>query len=134
MADSSSPLEDQFFPYKTEKRWTAIYVALRLKQTDGVTLTANGNLVATYGPAKVITALTNVDHTLITGDHRWYTAVGIRGSFADSGITFGTNNRAGLCIAFKERVKKVIGPRDHEALWVSVADPEGLAAAIADLL
>lgn len=128
---SDSPGDDEFYPYKTQKRWTGLYLTLRLKETDGVTLTANGNLVATYGPAKVVTPLTNIDHTLVTGDHRWYTAVGIRGSFVDSGLTFGTNNQAGLCIAFKERVKKVIGPRDHEALWVSVADPEGLAAAIA---
>lgn len=126
--------EDQYFPYKLEARWKGLYIALRLKKTDGVTLTANGNLVATYGPAKVVTPLTNVDHTLVTGDHRWYTAVGIRGSFVDTGLTFGTNHRAGLCIAFKEPVPKVIGPRDHDALWVSVADAEGLAAAIERLL
>jgi hypothetical protein len=46
--------------------------------------------------------------------------VGLRLSFTDDGITFGTNNKAGVCIAFK----------DHSALWVSVADPQGLAAAI----
>jgi hypothetical protein len=35
-----------------------------------------------------------------------------------------------LCIAFVEKIPKVIGRRDHSALWVSVADPEGLAAAL----
>ena len=56
--------------------------------------------------------------------------MGLRLSFADSGLTFGTNHRRGLCVAFREPVKKVIGLRDHDALWVSVADPEGLAAAL----
>jgi len=56
--------------------------------------------------------------------------VGLRLSFTDDGITFGTNHEAGLCIAFKQKIPKVIGFKDHSALWVSVADPEALAAAI----
>ena len=51
-------------------------------------------------------------------------------SFVDDGLTFGTNHRAGLRIAFIQPVPRVIGFKDHSALWVSVADPEGLAAAI----
>ncbi len=43
----------------------------------------------------------------------------------------GTNYERGLCIAFVEPVPKVIGLRDHSALWVSVADPDGLARALA---
>ena len=93
-------------------------------------LTDEGTIRATFGRVSVETPLTNVDHTLITGPHRWYTAVGLRLSFADDGLTFGTNRDRGLCIAFVERIPKVIGFRDHSALWVSVADPEGLAEAI----
>jgi len=47
------------------------------------------------------------------------------------GVTFGTNHRRGLSIEFIERVPKVVGLRDHSSLWVSVADPDGLAEAIA---
>mgnify|MGYP003511589409 CR=1 FL=1 len=32
-------------------------------------------------------------------------------SFADDGLTFGTNHTSGLCVTFKERVPKVIGLR-----------------------
>jgi hypothetical protein len=56
--------------------------------------------------------------------------VGLRLSFSDSSITFGTNHHRGLWIAFVEPVPKVIGVRYHCALWVSVADPDGLAAAL----
>lgn len=125
---------DRFFPYRFDGRWKPLFAVLRVDDDDGVTLTARGRLVATYGRARVDTPLTNIDHTESTGDHRWYTAVGLRLSAADDGITFGTNHRSGLCIAFKEKVPKVIGFKDHSALWVSVADPEALAETIATLI
>ncbi len=126
--------DDRFFPYRFDGRWKALFTVLRVDNRDGVTLTADGRLLATYGRAKVDTPLSNVDHTLVTGDHRWYTAVGLRLSAADDGITFGTNHRAGLCIAFKSKIPKVLGLKDHSALWVSVAEPEELAAAIDALI
>jgi hypothetical protein len=123
--------ERVFFPYRLDRRWSPLFAALRVSEADGVELTPGGLLRATYGRFRVETPLDNVDHTLVTGPHRWYTAVGLRLSFADDGLTFGTNHHAGLCIVFVEPVPKVIGWRDHSALWVSVADPEGLAEAIA---
>ena len=98
---------------------------------DGVTVCEDGRLVATFGRKRVETTLDNVDHTEVSGPHRWYTAVGLRLSFADDGLTMGTNHLSGLCIGFVEKIPKVIGFRDHSALWVSVADPEALAEALA---
>lgn len=107
-----------------------MFLALGVKDTDGVELTDDGMFRAKYGRFSVETPEENIDHTEVTGPHRWYTAVGIRMSFADDGLTFGTNHTSGLCVTFKEPIAKVIGMRRHSALWVSVADPEGLAAAI----
>lgn len=107
-----------------------MFAVLGVSSNDGVDITDDGQLRATYGRFGIETPLDNIDHTEVTGPHRWYTAVGLRLSFADDGITFGTNHNSGLCIAFKKKVPKVIGFRDHSALWVSVADPVGLAAAI----
>ncbi|MDJ0769649.1 MAG: hypothetical protein QNJ12_12680 [Ilumatobacter sp.] len=121
---------EQFFPYRFDDRWRPLFTVLRVKDTDGVTLTDDGTLTATFGRARVETTLDNVDHTEVSGPHRWYTAVGLRLSFSDDGITFGTNHERGVCIEFVERVPKVIGFKPHSALWVSVADPEGLVAAI----
>lgn len=118
------------FPYRLDQRWKPLFAALRVTADDAVELTDHGLLVASFGRVSVETPLDNIDHTLITGPHRWYTAVGLRLSFSDDGLTFGTNHDKGLCIEFREKVPKVIGFRDHSALWVSVADPEGLAAAI----
>ncbi len=121
---------DLFFPYKIDARAKAILFPLGVDADDGVTLTEDGRLVATFGRVQVDTPMGNIDHTAISGPHRWYTAVGLRLSFADDGLTFGTNHHKGLCIEFTERIPKVIGFRNHSALWVSVEDPEGLAEAI----
>ncbi len=119
-----------FFPYQLDRRWAPLFAVLAVDEDDGVTITDDERLVATYGRKRVETPLTNIDHTLVTGPHRWWTAVGLRLSFADDGLTFGTTNERGLCVAFVDKIPRVIGPRNHSALWVSVADPEGLAAAI----
>ena len=126
--DPSNP--DQFFPYRFDNRWKGLFVLQRVKATDGVTLTSDGLMRATFGWSKIETPISNIAETLVTGNHRWYTAVGLRLSGADDGITFGTNHRSGLCIAFTTKVPKVLGFKDHSALWVSVAEPERLAEAI----
>ncbi len=122
--------EGRFFPYAVDARWKGLLLPLGVRKSDGVTVTDDGRLVATFARWRVETDLDNIDHTEVTGPHRWYTAVGLRLSFADTGVTFGTNHRRGLCIEFKERVPKVVGPRNHSSLWVSVADPDGLREAI----
>lgn len=130
MAEPTDP-DDRFFPFRLDRRFSPLLAVLGVKARDGVTLTSDDRLVATYGRKRVETPLDNIDHTLRTGPHRWWKAVGLRLSFADDGLTMGTNCEAGLCIAFVEKIPKVIGPRNHSALWVSVADPEGLAEALA---
>ena len=125
-------MANAYFPYDVDRKWTAMFLSLRLRGDDGVTLTSNGTFRATFGWFTVETPISNIDHTDISGPHRWYTAVGARLSFADDGLTFGTNHRRGLCVGFVDKIPNVIGTKDHSALWVSVADPEGLAAAIED--
>jgi hypothetical protein len=119
-----------FFPYDLDRRWAPLFTLLGIKDTDGVDV-SEGMMRATFGRVSVQTPTDNVDHTQVTGPHRWYTAVGLRLSSSDDSITFGTNHHRGLSIAFAEPVPKVIGLRDHSTLWVSVADPDGLAAALA---
>lgn len=120
----------EHFRYRFDRRWTVLYATLRVKSSHGVDITDDGRLIATFGSAKVDTPITNIDHTEISGPHRWWTAVGLRLSFADDGLTFGTNNQQGLCIGFVNRIPKVIGLRPHSALWVSVDDCAGLARTI----
>ena len=118
-----------FFPYALDRRWAPLFALLGLKDIDGVQV-SDGVMRATFGRVSIETPTGNIDHTEVTGPHRWYRAVGLRLSISDDSITFGTNHQRGLWIVFIERVPRVVGIRDHSALWVSVADPDGLAVAL----
>ncbi len=59
-------------------------------------------------------------------------SVGVRLSMVDRGITFGTNGDRGVCIRFHRPVPAAdpFGLLRHPATTVTVADPEGLVAAV----
>lgn len=118
-----------FFPYARDRRWAPLFTVLRVGPDDGVVV-GERTVRATFGWVSVETPLRNVAACSISGPHRWWTAVGLRLSFADDGLTFGTDHRRGVCIEFVEKIPRVIGWRDHSALWVSVADCDGLVAAL----
>jgi len=97
---------------------------------DGVTLTEDGSLLATFGFFKIKTPLANVTEAHITRNYRWWTAFGVRGSMVDDGLSFGTNHNAGVCIHFAEKVPSPLRRSGHSALTVTVADLEGLTNAL----
>lgn len=122
-------MADRFFRYRRDPGWSALFLVLGVGDDDGVTV-GSDMLRATFGHWSVETPLDNVTGASVTGPHRWWTAVGLRLSLSDDGITFGTNHRRGVCIEFAERIPRVIGFRGHSSLWVSVADPAGLVDAL----
>lgn len=96
---------------------------------DGVTVT-DDEFRARLGFFKLATPRANVLEGHITEDYRWFKAIGARLSAADDGLTFGTNAKRGVCVHFAERVPAVVGLRPHSALTVTVADCDGLLAAL----
>jgi hypothetical protein len=119
------------FSYRYDPRLTPMWLPFRaFPGTQGVTVTKDGHLVARYGPFRVDAPLSIVQDAHVTGPYRWWTAVGVRLSMVDDGLTFGTNADAGVCIHFKPSIHRVVGLRDHSALTVTVADTRGLVAAI----
>lgn len=123
------------FPYDLDLRFAVVWAPLLLAPgRQGVTLTDDERFVARYGLIRLETSLTNVAGAHVTGPYRWWTAVGPRLSLADDGLTFGTTNRGGVCVHFREPVRRVIGPRDHSALTVTVADRDGLVRSLSALL
>jgi hypothetical protein len=99
-------------------------------QKDGVTLTNEGSLRATFGFVKIKTPLANVTGAHVTRNYRWWTAFGVRASMVDDGLSFGTNHSAGVCIHFAEKVPSPFRRNGHSALTVTVADLEGLTTAL----
>ncbi len=123
----------EFFPYEIDPRFALLLRAAGVRSSrDGVTLTDDERFVARFGFFRVDTPLGNVADAHVTRDYRWWTAIGVRASLVDDGLTFGTNNRAGVCVHFREKVARVIGFKDHSALTVTVADVDGLTRALND--
>ena len=131
--DATSPtaVGPRHFPYAVDPKYRPVLVLFGLKPArDGVTLTEDGSLKARLGFVTFTTPLANVTGAHITRDYRWWTAVGVRGSAADDGLTLGTNRHGGVCIHFAEKVPSVLRRSGHSALTVTVADLDGLTRAL----
>jgi hypothetical protein len=122
-----------FFPYRLDGRYRLLWQPLGVGETDGVTLT-DDSFIASFGRKRLETPIANVTGAHATRDYQWWKAIGMRLSFVDDGLTFGTSTHGGVCVHFDERVRRVIGRKDHSALTVTVEDLDGLAQAIAERL
>lgn len=121
----------QFFRYDCDPKLVTFWGPFGVRPSkDGVTITDDGRVRATFGLLKLETPLENIDGAHITRGYRWWTAAGARGSMKDDGLTFGTNANAGVCIHFREKVPSPLRRKGHSALTVSVVDLDGLTAAL----
>jgi len=83
-----------------------------------------------FGPWSLTTPLDNVASTELSGGYSFVKTAGpAHLSFSDRGVTFATNAERGLCVRFRRPVR-VLWPLVHPGATVTVADPEGLAAAL----
>jgi hypothetical protein len=113
--------------YDVDNRFLPVLLPFGFRaKRDGVRVGTDGRLSATFGWIRVETTVNNVDDAHITSDYRWWTAIGPRMSMVDDGLSFGTNNKAGVCIHFNEKVRSPLSRKGHSALTVTVADLEGL--------
>ncbi len=120
------------YRYAFDKRLVAFWGVFGVRPAkDGVTITNDGRLRATFGLLQLETPLDNVADAHITRNYRWWTAAGARRSFKDDGLTFGTNSNAGVCIHFRDKVPSPLRRSGHSALTVTVEDLQGLRKALA---
>lgn len=85
---------------------------------------------ARFGWSRAATPLSNIASWRIEGPWRWITAIGVRRSVRHGDITFGGSHRGGVRFDFVARVP--VGPFRVPALYVTVDDLEGFAAALAE--
>ena len=90
----------------------------------------DGGLEARFGRFRALTPLSNVARWRIEGPWRWITAIGVRMSIRHRDITFGGSPHGGVRLDFVERVR--IARFRVPALYVTVDDLEGFAAALAE--
>jgi hypothetical protein len=113
--------------YEIDMRFLPLLAIFGLRpKRDGVRVGDDGIPAATFGWLHLATPLSNIEGAHVTRDYRWWTAIGPRRSFSDDGLSFGTNNQAGVCVHFRKKVPSPLGRRGHSALTVTVADVEGL--------
>lgn len=121
----------EHFEYDIDSRYLPVLLPFLVRPSkDGVTLTDDGSFVATFGFLELVTPRSNVIGAHVTRGYRWWTAVGARMSRVDDGLTFGTNSRAGVCVHFDQVVPSRLRRSGHSALTVTVADLDGLVAAL----
>ena len=88
-------------------------------------------LEASFGYYHLESPVSNIASWRIEGPWLWITAIGVRRGIRGGDMTFGGNHKGGVRIDFREPVKRwhLTIPR----LYVSVADLEGLGAALTAL-
>jgi hypothetical protein len=85
---------------------------------------------ARFGRFRAATPLSNIAGWRIEGPWLWVTAIGVRMSVRHGDITFGGSHRGGVRLDFRERVR--VGPFRVPALYVTVDDLQGFAAALTE--
>ena len=86
-------------------------------------------LEARFGRMRVTTSIANIASWRIEGPWGWITAIGVRRSVRGGDFSFGGTHRGGVRLDFVEPVP--IAVFKAPALYVTVEDLEGLAAALA---
>jgi hypothetical protein len=118
--------EPLIYRYRVDQRYIPVLVLCGFRAQRDEVRVGNGELRATFGWFHLETPLSNVDGAHITRHYRWWTAPGARLSRIDDGLTFGTNNDAGVCVHFREKVPSALRKAGHSALTVTVTDLDGL--------
>lgn len=87
-------------------------------------------LDARFGSYRVRTPVGNVASWRIEGPWLWIAAIGVRMSIRHRDLTFGGSHLGGVRVDFSEPVR--FGPLRIPALYVTVEDLEGFAAALVE--
>ncbi len=122
------------FDFAFDPLYRAVALAFAITPGRAGVTVEGGRLLARFGPWRVSTDLANISGTEVTGPYRTLATIGpAHLSVVDRGLTFASNGRRGLCICFHEPVPGLepTGRLRHPGLTVTVADVEGLAAALA---
>jgi hypothetical protein len=123
----------QSFPFEFTRPYKLAAAPFGIFPSTSEVVLHAGRLIAWFGPWQVTSSLANIVDVAITGPYSFVRTAGpARVSLADRGLTFATNGERGVCVLFDVPVRGVepTGALRHPNLTVTVADCEGLAAAL----
>lgn len=121
------------FPFAFDPLYRALALPFAITPGRSWVDVEDDRLSAHFGFWAVSTPLGNVAGVERSGPYATLKTLGAAHlSLADHGVTFASNSRAGLCIRFHEPVVCIdpTGHLRHPGLTVTVADVDGLAAAL----
>jgi len=128
---ANDPAATRRFPIRLGARSRRLLRVLFGVTQERAVVTLDGELDVRFGSYRVTTPVSNIASWRIEGPWRWITAIGVRRGFREGDFTFGGNHKGGVRIDFHEPVP--MGRFRMPALYVTVADLEGFAAALAEL-
>jgi hypothetical protein len=120
----------QHFPIELGRRSRPLLRLLFRVSPETAYVDLADELDARFGFGHLRTPVENIASWRIEGPWLWITAIGIRRSIRHGDVTFGGTPKGGVRIDFREPVK-AMGFR-VPALYVTVEDLQGLAAALAE--
>ncbi len=130
---ASTPVVRRRFAFRFAPRMLPWSLAVGVSPlTSGVEV-GDGELRVRFGLWSLETPLTNVAGAEVPGPYTWWKVAGpAHLSFADAGVTFATATGRGVCVRFRRPVGALVpfGLVRHPAATLTVADPEGLVAAL----
>ncbi|HUG49358.1 MAG TPA: hypothetical protein VMP67_13230 [Candidatus Limnocylindria bacterium] len=119
----------QRFPIRLGPRSRPLLRLLFGVKEENAYVELNDALDARFGWFSLRIPLANVKSWSIEGPWLWLTAIGVRRGLLAGDLTFGGNHKGGVRLDFHEPVRWAAFLRTP-ALYVTVADMEGLAAAL----
>jgi hypothetical protein len=120
------------FQFAFDPKWRRLVsVVAGATPDNSMVAVGDGRLVVDFGRYGIDTSLDNVKDVQITRDYAWFKAIGVRGSLADRGATYGSSTTGGVCVCFHEPLHAMPYLKSP-GLTMTVVDIEGCAAAIRD--
>ena len=119
------------FPIELGRRSRALLGLLFGATAENAYVDLGEDLDARFGYGHFRTPVDNIVRWRIEGPWLWITAIGIRRGIRDGVFTFAGTHKRGVRLDFRERVKGLRIFRTP-ALYVTVDDPDGFAAALSE--
>lgn len=122
------------FEFSFEGRYRLPALAFGVTPATARVVVDEDEFLVRFGPWLLRTQRANIAGTQVSGGYAFHRTAGpAHLSLTDRGVTFATNSRRGLCIAFHDAVPAIepTGVLRHPGATVTVTDPDALAAVLA---
>ena len=127
---SAEPVTVRRFPIRIGRRSRPLLWLFGVRDHNAYVDLAD-NVDVQFGFFHVTTPVTNLASWRIEGPWAWITAIGVRNGIRKGDVAFDGTHTGGVRMDLREPIR--FGPLRRNAIYVTVEDLEGFAAALASL-